>query len=85
MVISVAPNAFDHNRYGVVVTRKFGSAVHRNRARRVVRASLASLHLQLISGYDMVVIVRQSLSGKGVTETLPEMTHLLRQAGLVAG
>ena len=40
LVLYVMKNRLGHTRVGITATKKIGNAVHRNRARRVIRAAL---------------------------------------------
>jgi ribonuclease P protein component len=83
LVLGVAPNAVGHNRYGIVVTRRLGGAVERNRAKRVVRACLRALHDTLQPGYDITIICRQGIVSQSAPALIPDLARLLKQAGLV--
>jgi ribonuclease P protein component len=52
------PNDLEHGRLGVAATRKFGSAVERNRAKRLVR-EVFRRHGRLTAGLDVVVVPRR--------------------------
>lgn len=52
------PNDVGHSRLGMSVSRKVGTAVRRNRIRRLVRESFRLLRHDLPRGYDLVVVVR---------------------------
>jgi ribonuclease P protein component len=58
LVLIVLPNDLGRNRYGVAAGRRLGSAVLRNRAKRLVREVLRGMHPSLRQGYDVLVIVR---------------------------
>ena len=83
MVLSVAPNQAGYNRYGFVISRRFGKAVQRNRARRLMREGLRLLHPRLVSGYDLALIARSGMQSQSLSSVVPELERLLRQAGLV--
>ena len=60
LVIYGAANALDHPRLGLVVSRKVGPAVARNRFKRLLREAFR-LHLDEIPrGIDLVVIPRRA-------------------------
>lgn len=51
------PNDLAHPRLGLIVTRRVGSAVVRNRVKRLLRESFRLLQHDLPQGYDLVVLV----------------------------
>lgn len=50
------PNGLSHCRLGLVVSRRVGHAVRRNRAKRMLREAFRLLQHDLPAGYDLVVI-----------------------------
>ena len=52
------PNAFSHYRWGLSVSRRVGSAVQRNRAKRMLRESIRLLQGDFPAAYDVVIVVR---------------------------
>jgi ribonuclease P protein component len=53
----VLPNALTHNRIVFTFARKFGSAVERNRARRVGREAYRLMRRSLKTGFDLALLV----------------------------
>ena len=76
LVLIVASNGLDRNRYGVTAGRRLGSAVLRNRAKRLLREALRELDPRLRPGHDIVVIVRNRFRA---TTTLAELREQLLQ------
>ena len=72
-----------HNRYGLVTGRHVGNAVQRNRARRLLREALRSLHPQLAPGHDVVVVTRPALVGAALDVAHGALKELLERAGLL--
>ncbi len=85
LVLSLVPNQCAHNRYGVIVTRRLGKAVVRNRVRRQLRACLRQLHSALLPGYDVVVIARRMVLRLSYAEMLSSLESLFRAANLWKG
>ena len=56
----LSPNAASTTRLGIVASRKLGDAVHRNRAKRLIR-ELFRLNDTSATGIDVVVIPRREL------------------------
>jgi ribonuclease P protein component len=50
-------NGLPHNRIVFTFARKYGNAVHRNRARRVGREAYRHIRNGLKTGYDLVLLV----------------------------
>ena len=61
LTVLAMPNAFDHDRLGIIASRRFGGAVARNRAKRLVREAFRSTGDLWPGGIDVVVIVRRPL------------------------
>ena len=56
------PNELEYGRLGIAATRKFGSAVERNRAKRLLREVFRRLG-ELTAGLDVVVVPRREFHG----------------------
>ena len=52
------PNAMKHCRLGLSVSRRLGTAVRRNRIKRMVREAFRLHKSELLRGYDLVIVVR---------------------------
>lgn len=67
-------------RFGVVVTRKIGGAVQRNRAKRRLRAlANAVLIDQGLPGYDYVFVARADILKRNFTLMRQELENALTQ------
>lgn len=53
----VLANGLDHNRFAVCPVRKYGTAVERNRAKRICREAYRNLKLEIETGYDIVFVI----------------------------
>ena len=58
LTVYALPNDLGHPRLGMSVSRKVGTAVRRNRIRRLIRESFRLLQHDFPRGYDLVVVVR---------------------------
>lgn len=47
-------------RLGIIVSKKFGSAVERNRFKRIVRAAIRELGEEFTPGWDILVLPREA-------------------------
>jgi len=73
----VLPNNAVHGRLGIAATRKFGGAVQRNRAKRLIREVFR--RNKIAPGFDVVVIPKRELLGAGLTELEAEYRSLLER------
>ncbi len=72
----------DPVRLGFTVTKKVGNAVLRNRTRRRLReAARLLLASEPASGFDLVLIGRDTTRGRPFAALLGDLRHALRRAG----
>jgi len=58
LVFYARPNALGHHRLGLTVPRRVGTAVRRNRIKRLLREAFRLQQHDLPGSYDLVVVVR---------------------------
>ena len=73
------------NRFGISVTKKIGSAVKRNRAKRVIRAAYAPLEDKLYKGFLIVVSAKPEIEGAKSTEVEREMRYAFKKLEMIDG
>jgi len=81
--LGCAANGLPHNRYGIIVTKRLGHAVVRNRTRRRLREALRHLHPCLAQGYDLVLVVRQPIAHQPHLQLCLALATLCQQARLL--
>lgn len=77
MVVRFVPNACDHDRFGISIGRRLGSAVERNRLRRRIREILR--HATEASGesLDVLIVVRPAAALASFDELRQALDRLL--------
>jgi ribonuclease P protein component len=85
LLLSCARNDRPYNRYGLVVSKRVGNAVVRNRARRLFREAVRAIDSQCAQGFDIVLIARPALQGQSLSTVVAAVSELAMRAGLWLG
>jgi ribonuclease P protein component len=85
VILGAATNGLAITRYGVTTAKQINSAVARNRARRLLRESVRSLHPGVQAGWDLVLVARGPAAASSYGEVRAAVERLLRQARLLSG
>ena len=73
------------NRFGISVSKKIGSAVRRNRAKRVIRAAYAPIEDKLNKGFLIVVSAKPEINGVKSTDVQNEMRYAFKRLEMIDG
>ena len=68
---------------GVAAGRTVGTAVYRNRAKRLLREAMRTLIPNLTSGLDLILIARPGLISASLEETRQALLTLLQRAQIL--
>ena len=68
---------------GVAAGRTVGTAVYRNRAKRLLREAMRPLIPNLTSGLDLILIARPGLASASLEETRQALLTLLKRAQIL--
>lgn len=74
VVLFLAPGSGE---FALVVGKKIGGAVQRNRARRVLRAAFREVAPRGMEEHDTVLVAREGIRGARTQDLIIEMTELL--------
>lgn len=72
-------------RIGITTSKKIGSAVERNRCRRIIRAAFSSLAPQVVGNWDLVFVARFRTKQKKSTDLAAVMQKQLTELGVIGG
>lgn len=83
VILIASPNQLDQVRVGVAAGRSVGTAVVRNRAKRLLRACVDGYLLDLVPGWDLFLLARKALPEAGYQKTCAALQSVLKQANLL--
>lgn len=83
VVLVMARNESAQVRIAVSAGRSVGGAVERNRAKRILRASVEDFVALVPQGWDIILLARKPLPEAGYWKTRSAMETLFKRAGLV--
>ena len=76
LVVYILENGTDITRLGISVSKKVGNSIVRHRMTRLIRESFRLNKENIRTGYDIVIIARSGLKGKGYEEASKAFLHL---------
>ena len=83
LVVYAVRNRAGVCRYGITASKKIGGAVHRNRARRVIREALRTLDEPFTGNWDIVFVARSKTRHMKSTQIQNVMRDQLRRLGVI--
>jgi ribonuclease P protein component len=83
MVLIVSPGQEENSRFGVAAGKTVGSAVRRNRAKRLLRNSVSHFLTFIRPGWDVVIIARKPMVEATLEQTQSALRLLFLRAGLI--
>lgn len=82
LVFYYMPNKLSENRIGFSISKKFGKAVYRNKARRRLKEILRASSCKK-QGYDMIFIVRPGAKEADYATLEKSVTHLFQKTEMI--
>ncbi len=70
-------------RIGVTTSKKLGSAVERNRCRRIIKAAFSSLSSKCSGNWDIVFVARHKTKPLKTGDIVPVMLSQLTELGVI--
>lgn len=83
LVMYILKNDMQLNRIGISVSKKVGNSIVRHRLTRLIRESIRLNEEKFNLGYDIVIIARNTLKGKGYFDTESAVLHLSKIHGIL--
>ena len=83
VVLVAQANQSQNIRVGVTAGKTVGTAVSRNRAKRLLREVLRPMLPNLASGWDLILIARPPLVTATLTDTRSALLNLLQRARIL--
>ncbi|HEY8464751.1 MAG TPA: ribonuclease P protein component [Bacillota bacterium] len=82
MVVYFLKNQSENNRFGFCVGKKIGTAVIRNRIKRLLREAVRQSVVWEFSGWNLILIARQPITKASLNDLISEFNLLLSKAKL---
>lgn len=83
LITYVIKNRTKDVKYGITASKKIGSAVERNRARRVIREAYYNLSDSITNGYNIIFIARTKTIKLKSTDIKEKMQTHLKELGIL--
>ena len=83
VLVTQASETSTYVRVGVAAGKMTGNAVHRNRAKRLLREAMRPYLASLASGWDLILIARPALVTATLKDTRSALLNLLRRAKIL--
>jgi ribonuclease P protein component len=82
VVLIVQSNPLPRVRVGVTAGKSVGTAVHRNRTKRLLREAMRTLIPNIASNVDLILVARPALASATLTDVREALMALLQRAKL---
>lgn len=83
VVLLYLENELPYSRTAAVASKKIGSAVSRNRTKRVLRSCLVNLWSEIQPGWDIILYARPAVSQACFSEVCTSIENMLKNVNLI--
>lgn len=83
LVMYILDNHSDKNRFGITVSKKVGNSVVRHRVTRLIRESIRLKGNEFVTGFDIVIVARNTAKGKNYRDIESALLHLGRKQNIL--
>lgn len=82
VVLFFRKNNLGYNRLGFLASKKVGNSVVRNRARRLMKESFRKIEPNILIGFDIILIARNTIKDVKCNDVYKSMNSLIYKAGI---
>lgn len=82
VVVFYKRNNLGFSRISFLASKKVGNSVQRNRARRLMKEAMRTSGIDLPSGYDFIVIARNSINGVKCRNVQNSLYSVMKRTGV---
>lgn len=82
IVVYFLNNYLPGKRFGICVGRKLGTAVIRNRIKRLIREAIRFQSDSILPGYDILIVAKNPILSVSLQSIINEFKYILKKAGL---
>ena len=83
VVLFYRKNNLPYNRMAFLASKKVGNSVKRNRARRLMKESFRLTDLKVPTGYDFIIIARNTITNAKCAEVKKSLESAFRRTGVI--
>ena len=83
LVVYFLRNPLNHNRFGFCSGIKLGTAVRRNRYKRLLREASRSVAPLTLTGWDLIILARGAIKSADLSGIIHEYKQILGKANLL--